>query len=139
MPKTQRGHPHRPSPALTVAAVLAGVGAWLAPANASGEVWHYTLGQLKADQQANFCLDESTVHDIARIFTDRGPRAGYAALDRSSGCFIRVASFTPKKVVKRVTIETGSGGDYTITFVKVRMADGRTQYLVTTRDVRKRE
>ncbi len=99
------------------------------------KAWYYTIGEQRSNQQANFCLKRQTVFAIARIFEQEGPRPGYAALDRKSGCNIRVESFTPQKIITRVMIETGDGGRYTVSFVEVKTSRGVTEYLVTTRDV----
>lgn len=98
--------------------------------------WYYTLGKEKAAQQANLCSTEQSVLELALVFEQQGPRAGYAALDRSHECSIRVQTFTPLALVKRVPIKTGDGGQYVVSFVKVETFRGATEYLVTTRDVR---
>lgn len=99
-------------------------------------VWHYTLGEQRTDQQANLCRDREVVFDLARIFRQSGPRAGFAALTDARGCETRVDSFTPRAVFAAVTIAAGDGGGYTVHFVEVTTAAGVTEYLVTTRDVR---
>lgn len=115
--------------------VLLLTGVLLGIESRADEPWHYTIGQSRANQQANFCLEKQTAFELARIFERRGPRAGYAALEQTSTCAIKVASFTPQKIITQVTIETGTGGHYTVTFVQVLMSDGAVQYLVTTRGV----
>lgn len=100
------------------------------------EPWYYTLGKEKARQQANLCTTEQSVLELALVFEQRGPRAGYAALDRAHECSTRVQTFTPLALVRRVPIKTGDGGRYVVSFVKVKTSRGATEYLVTTRDVR---
>lgn len=101
--------------------------------------WYYTLGKQKLNQQATFCLKKQTIRELVRTFKDEGPRPGYAALERASECRNKVQSFTPLKVVGRVTIRTGDGGRYTVSFVKVATTSGATEYLVTTREVREQD
>lgn len=102
----------------------------------SQDAWYYTLGTEKAAQQVNLCSTEQSVLELALVFEQQGPRAGYAALDRARGCSIRVQTFTPLALVKRVPIKTGDGGQYVVSFVKVKTFRGAIEYLVTTRDVR---
>lgn len=106
------------------------------PAAADDEGWHYILGQGRTAQQASLCRHHDVVLDLARAFRQKGPRAGYAALNAARGCETRVESFTPRDVLATVTIQTGDGGSYTVRFVEVTTATGVTEYLVTTRDVR---
>jgi hypothetical protein len=98
--------------------------------------WYYAVGTERSAQQANFCLHEELVLELARTFEQQGPRAGYSALDQASDCTIRVQSFTPLRVIKRVPITTGDGGQYTVTIVEIQTASGAREYLVTTREVR---
>ena len=100
------------------------------------EPWHYTLGKERAAQQANFCTSEQVVLALARVFEQQGPRAGYAALDQAHECSMRVQTFTPLTLVRRVPIKTGGGGEYVVKFLKVKTSRGATEYVVTTRDVR---
>jgi hypothetical protein len=98
--------------------------------------WYYALGTQRSAQQANFCLQEKLALDVARTFEQRGARAGYEALDRAADCTIRVQSFTPLKVIKRVPIATRDGDQYTVKIVEIRTAGGAREYLITTREVR---
>ncbi len=100
------------------------------------EPWYYTLGKEKVKQQVNLCSTEQSVLELALVFEQQGPRAGYAALDRAYECSTRVQTFTPLALVKRVPIKTGDGGQYVVSFVRVKTSGGATEYLVTTRDVR---
>lgn len=95
--------------------------------------WHYTIGEQKINQQANFCLKKKAVYELARIFEKEGARPGYTALDRK--CSTKIESFTLEKIIRQVTIATSAGDQYTISFVKVQTIRGDIQYLVTTRDV----
>ena len=97
--------------------------------------WHYTLKEEVKGQQANFCLTEADIQNIANIFATAGPRPGYAALSLSDNCFIRVQSFTPMEIITQITIANGEPNEYRVTFVKVETNKGDTQYLVTTRYV----
>lgn len=100
------------------------------------EPWYYTLGKEKERQQANLCSTVQSVLELALVFEQQGPRPGYAALDRAHECSTRVQTFTPLALVKRVPIKTGDGGQYVVSFVKVKTSQGAIEYLVTTRDVR---
>ncbi len=99
--------------------------------------WHYKLGKLKSNQQVNLCAEKRDVIRLAKIFKDEGARPGYAALTHTNGCSIRIASFTPVKIVRQVMIEADDVTKYAVSFVKVRMVQGDVQYLVTTRQVKK--
>jgi len=109
--------------------------AWSASAAASGNTWYYTIDQPRERQQANFCLSEQNVEEVAGIFDRYGPRTGYSALSDSPDCEIAVHTFTPRRVVKTVTISEGKPGEYKVRFVEVVNDDGDTLFLVTTRDV----
>ena len=107
------------------------------PATSGGDrSWGYTIGQARTSQQANFCLEKKNVYDLAHVFETRGTRAGYVALSEIATCSTKVASFTPQKILRKITIETGASDSYTVTFLKVVMWDGSVEYLVTTREVR---
>jgi hypothetical protein len=106
------------------------------PPPRSGETWHYTLGEPRPGQQVNLCRDRQAALDLARIFAEKGPRAGYAALSESDACATRVASITPRAVLVAVRIPAGAGEPYTVSFVEVTTAAGAIEYLVTTRGVR---
>ncbi|MGI9303986.1 MAG: hypothetical protein ACR2RB_14995 [Gammaproteobacteria bacterium] len=103
---------------------------------ANAEPWHYTLGEQRADQQANFCLAEEDVIELARIFEEYGPKPGYSALAHSRNCTLAVGTFTPIEIVKEIVVEKNKPNEYTISFVEVKMADGKSQYLMTTRKVK---
>jgi hypothetical protein len=96
--------------------------------------WHYAVGEQRSAQQANFCLQQELALELARTFEQQGARAGYAALDRAADCRIRVQSFTPVRVIKRVPIATRDG-QYTVKIVEIQTASGTREYLVTTREV----
>lgn len=102
---------------------------------AAQTAWFYTLGVEKQTQQAQFCAAESDTEALAVLFRDKGARAGYFALKQIYDCTTRVATFTPLERLDTVIMQTDSG-TYSIHFVRVRMHDGATSYLVTTRDVK---
>ena len=118
---------------LTVALGLIWLGTGAAYAAQSG--WFYTLGVEKQSQQAQFCAAESDVRALADLFRKKGARAGYFAIEQIYDCNIRSATFTPVETLDSVAMQTKSGS-YFINFVKVRLRDGATSYLVTTRDVK---
>jgi hypothetical protein len=97
--------------------------------------WHYTIDQAREQQQANFCNSSASVEKIAGIFEGSGPRAGYSALSGSADCAIAVHTFSPRRVLRAVTISEGKPGEYVVRFVEVENAHGQVMYLVTTRDV----
>jgi hypothetical protein len=97
--------------------------------------WHYTIDRLRENQQANFCFSRKDVEEIAGIFNRFGARTGYAALSGSPDCAIAVHSFTPRRVLTTVTISEGKPGEYQVRFVEVENPQGKSMYLVTTRDV----
>ncbi|MFQ5759977.1 MAG: hypothetical protein ACE5HM_03270 [Acidiferrobacterales bacterium] len=99
--------------------------------------WHYKLGQLKSNQQVNLCTEKQDVIRLAKIFENEGARPGYAALTQTNSCSMRMASFTPIKIVRQVMIKQGDVAKYAVSFVKVRTMQGDVQYLVTTRQVKK--
>lgn len=99
--------------------------------------WHYKLGQLKSNQQVNLCAEKRDAIKLAKIFKNEGARPGYAALTQTIDCSMRIASFTPVKIVRQVMIEPNGVAKYAVSFVKVRMVQGDVQYLVTTRQVKK--
>jgi hypothetical protein len=99
--------------------------------------WHYKLGQLKSNQQVNLCTKKKDVTRIAQVFENEGPRPGYAALSQANSCSMRIASFTPVKIVRQVVIEQDHLAKYAVSFVKVRTMQGDVQYLVTARQVEK--
>jgi hypothetical protein len=97
--------------------------------------WYYTIDQAREQQQANFCHSSASVEKIAGIFEGSGPRAGYSALSGSADCTTAVHTFTPRRVLRAVTISEGKPGEYVVRFVEVEKAHGQVMYLVTTRDV----
>lgn len=121
-----------------VLTMLAGVMAPSALALAQAP-WHYTIGKKVVEQQSNFCSEASAVEEIARTFEERDPRVGYTALKQNLSCRMMVQSFTPLKVVRRVTISEGKPGEYQMNFVEVVTSAGGTEYLVTTRHVQAQE
>ncbi len=131
------GGPHRRRSLLGGIGVLALLAAVSMHPVRAADPWHYTLGQTRADQQANFCADRETVLAIAAVFRQQGPRPGYEALDRANGCIIAVRSFTPRRLVEQVRIAMGDGGQYTVSFIEVEMMAGPIAYVVTTREVRR--
>lgn len=104
-------------------------------AGAADGNWHYTIDQLRENQQANFCESQEDAEEIAGIFERFGPIAGYAALSSASDCAIAVYSFTPRKVLTTVVISEGKPSEYLLRFVEIEDVDGGIRYLVTTRDV----
>ncbi len=109
--------------------------AWANVLGAAGGDWHYTIDNPREEQQANFCDSRRGIDEIAAVFERSGPRSGYGALSSSEHCAIGVRSFTPRKILRTVTIAKGEPGEYTVWFVEVEDAGGDTLYLVTTRDV----
>lgn len=103
------------------------------------ERWHYTLGQTKINQQAQFCADRQAVLELARLFEEKGPRRGFAALLQHDSCTTRVESFTPLDVIRQVSVATEAGHSYVMTFVEVSISNEMIEFLVTTREVRKRK
>lgn len=117
-------------------AVLLMLAAVSVQADGDQDSWHYAVGEQRSAQQANFCLQEELALELARTFEQQGARAGYAALDRAADCTIRVQTFTPLRVIKRVPIATRDGGQYTVKIVEIQTESGTREYLVTTREVR---
>ena len=109
--------------------------AWSSFAPADDGTWHYTINEPRKEQQANFCTNRESVEEIAGIFDRFGPRTGYAALSASADCEVAVGSFTPRRVLRTVTISEGKPGEYNLRFVEVENDHGDVLYLVTTRDV----
>jgi hypothetical protein len=102
-----------------------------APLEAGGE---YVLGQPRVDQQGNFCDTVPAALAVAEVFRQFGARPGFAALSQSADCGIRVASFTPLRLLTR--IELGDAEHYWMRFVVVELPGGDESVLVTTRAVR---
>lgn len=127
-------HMHKPKrTALALAWLVSGM--TMVDESLAQTPWHYTIGQEVLDQQSNFCTDVSVIDEIARIFEQQDPRAGYSALKHHAGCSTVVQSFTPQKIIRRVRISKDQPGEYAVTFVEVITSRGKTEYLVTTRNV----
>ncbi|MDX1514658.1 MAG: hypothetical protein R3174_13050 [Gammaproteobacteria bacterium] len=97
--------------------------------------WHYTLGEVRENQQGNFCNGADDVTELALIFRKYGVLPGFSALSGSPNCATRVGTFTPHEIVEVVVIEEGKPNEYMIRFLLVEMHGGERSYLVTTRDV----
>lgn len=98
--------------------------------------WHYTIGVQHAGQQANLCNEETDVAFLAKVLRDAGTRPGFSMLQATPTCSVRVETFTPQQIVENVVIETRQHGRFEVNFVRVRTLQGKTAYLVTTREVR---
>ncbi|MDH3414131.1 MAG: hypothetical protein OEM98_16820 [Gammaproteobacteria bacterium] len=109
----------------------------VSPISSAADIWHYTLGEMRANQQGNFCTTLEEVAEIANIFRKYGARPGFSALSASPHCELRVDSFTPLEIVEEVDIVTrGAEHEYTISFIRVEIHGGDDRFLVTTREVR---
>lgn len=107
------------------------------PLSSAAEIWFYTLGEMRANQQGNFCATRVEVAEIANIFRKYGVRPGFSALSASPYCEMRVDSFTPLEIVEEVAVVTkGAEHQYTISFVRVEIEGGGDSFLITTREVR---
>ena len=73
---------------------------------------------------------------VADVFEEFGPRPGYGALQGTDQCWVAVESFTPEAVLRQVTVAEGKPNEYRVSFVRTRLANGETAYLVTTREVK---
>ncbi len=105
--------------------------------SSAAEIWFYTLGEMRANQQGNFCTTEGEVSEIASIFRKYGVRPGFSALSASPHCELRVDSFTPLEIVEEVQVVTkGTEHEYTISFIRVEIQGGGDSFLITTREVR---
>lgn len=98
--------------------------------------WGYVIGQLRSEQQANFCDTEAAVDELSDIFSRYGAQTGFSALASSPDCSLRVHSFTPVALKKAIKIKLESGEFYTINTLSVILEDGRTSYLITTRELK---
>lgn len=108
-----------------------------AQVSSAAEIWFYTLGEMRANQQGNFCTTRGEVTEIAGIFRKYGVRPGFSALSASPHCEMRVDSFTPMEVVEEVDVMTkGAEYEYTISFIRVEIQGGGDSFLITTREVR---
>jgi hypothetical protein len=109
----------------------------VSPISSAAEIWYYTLGELRTNQQGNFCATRGEVAEIANIFRKYGVRPGFSALSASPHCELRVDSFTPLEIVEEVDVVTrGAEHEYTISFIRVEIHGGDHSFLVTTREVR---
>ena len=105
--------------------------------SSAAEIWFYTLGEMRANQQGNFCATRGEVTEIANIFRKYGVRPGFSALSASPHCEMRVDSFTPREIVEEVDVITkGAEHEYTISFIRVEIQGGGDSFLITTREVR---
>ena len=100
------------------------------------QTWSYVIGQSRSEQQANFCDTETAVDELANIFHRFGAQTGFSALASSPDCSLRVHSFTPVALKKAIKIKLESGDFYTINTLSVTLEDGRTSYLITTRELK---
>ncbi len=101
----------------------------------SDDAWGYTIGQIRIEQQANFCNTEKAIDELAAIFQRFGPQTGFSALASSPDCALKVHSFTPIALKNAIQIKLESGDYYTINTIRVELQNGRTLYLLTTRDL----
>ncbi len=121
--------------ALTISLILTAAALYCAPHTGMAQSWHYVLGEERANQQANFCVSEADAREIAGIFERFSPRTGYSALSDARHCYTAVSTFTPDEVLLTITVAEGESNEYTISFVRVFLANGDVRYLMTTRDV----
>lgn len=120
-----------------LAAVLIALGGVIGPqlASAVDAAWHYTLGEIRENQQGNFCAGLDDVAELANIFRKYGVLPGFSALSNSPNCETRISSFTPHEIVEKIEIEKGKPNAYVIRFLRVETRGGGAEYLITTRDV----
>jgi len=97
--------------------------------------WGYSLGTERQEQQGNFCNSLDATLQIAEVFETQGPRPGYAALDSSPECELKVLTFTPRGIVSTVVLGKGEETEYTVHFVEIINDEEDTYYMVTTRKV----
>ena len=100
------------------------------------ETWSYVIGQMRSDQQANFCDTEAAVDELAAIFQRFGPQTGFSALASAPDCALKQHSFTPVALKKSIQIKLKSGDYYTINTLRVVLHNGQTSYLITTRKLK---
>ena len=104
---------------------------------AAAEIWYYTLGEERVNQQGNFCSSRGDIVEIANIFRKYGVRPGFSALSSSPNCEMRVDTFTPLEIIEEIDIVTrGAEHEYTISFLRVEVIGGGDSFLITTREVR---
>lgn len=137
-PAPIRPEPVMPSPSSTLFSALLALACVAGPASAAGGEggWYYTLGEVRENQQGNFCTGPEDVAELASIFRKYGVRPGFAALSNSPNCAMRVSTFTPHEIVEVVEIAKGEPNEYRIRFIRVEVHGAGPSYLVTTRDVR---
>lgn len=105
--------------------------------SAADENWFYTLGELRANQQGNFCTTHGEAIEIANIFRKYGVRPGFSALSNSPECELRVDSFTPLEIIEEIDVVAKDADyEYTISFIRVQIHGRSDSVLVTTREVR---
>ncbi len=97
------------------------------------DTWGYVIGEMRVEQQGNFCDSEAAVDELAVIFERFGPQTGFSALSSAPDCSLRVHSFTPVAMKQSVAIKLVSGGTYLVNTIRVELSDGRTSFLITTR------
>ena len=100
------------------------------------EPWSYNLGRERSNQQANFCTERDAALQVARVFREQGPRPGYEALEAARACRRMVLTYTPREIIRQVTISAGKLDEYVVNFVRVETSAGRQLYLVTSRTVK---
>jgi len=100
---------------------------------AQAEPWGYVVGEMRNEQQANFCDNEAAVDELAKLFRKFGAQTGFSALTSSPDCALMVHSFTPVALKHAIEIKLKSGDIYTINTIRVELKDGQTRYLITTR------
>lgn len=106
------------------------------PGAAGGDPWHYTLGEIRENQQGNFCEGLDDVAELAGIFRKYGVLPGFSALSQSPNCETRVSSFIPHEIIEEVKLAKGKPTEYIIRFIRVEIYGGGLSYLVTTRHVK---
>ena len=97
------------------------------------DAWSYVIGELRVEQQANFCDSVAAVDELAVIFRRFGAQTGFSALSSAPECRLEVHSFTPAALQQSVPIKLESGETYLVNAIRVVLQDGRTRYLITTR------
>lgn len=99
--------------------------------------WFYSIGEPMPARQVNICDTRAEVDRLARVFHEKGPRPGYAALSQSDHCRIAIVGFTPVDKVMSVPVEEGGVLMYTVHFLEVEPEGGGSRrFVVTTRSVK---
>lgn len=105
---SRSGAARRPHPAaLLKSPVLLGALLVSAPQSHADSEWTYRLGESRADQQANFCDSREEALEVAEIFEKFSPLTGYSALANAPGCSTSVRTFTPRRLLKELTLAAG--------------------------------